>query len=71
MPQSREKVSLRKNQFTHFTPKLPPLGMRWGGHHEIYNLLSPNPTDATQLSCRLRMSNLERTLNYLKLNSLE
>ena len=31
--------------FTHFTPKLPPLGV--GGGHEIYNFLSPYPTDAT------------------------
>ena len=31
--------------FTHFTPKLPPLGV--GEGHEIYNFLSPYPTDAT------------------------
>ena len=30
--------------FTLFTPKLPPL---WVGGHEIYNFLSPYPTDAT------------------------
>ena len=30
--------------FTLFTPKLPPL---WVGRHEIYNFLSPYPTDAT------------------------
>ena len=45
MPGSREEDFFKKYMnFTLFTPKLPPLG-GWG--HEIYNFLSPYPTDAT------------------------
>ena len=31
-------------KYSNFTPKLPPL---WIGGHEIFNFLSPYPTDAT------------------------
>ena len=45
MPSGREEDFFTKNiNFTLFTPKLPPLV---GGGHEIYNFLSPSPTDAT------------------------
>ena len=37
-------VLLHISSFTLFTPKLPPLGVVG---HEIYNFLSPYPTDAT------------------------
>ena len=45
MPQSREEGFYKKKyiNFTHFNPKLPPLGV---GDHAIYNFLSPYPTDA-------------------------
>ena len=39
-----KKIFLKKySNFTLFTPQLPPL---WVGGHEIYNFLSPYPTDA-------------------------
>ena len=45
MPGSREEDFLRNTSILHFLPqKLPPL---WVGGHEIYNFLSPYPTDAT------------------------
>ena len=44
MPLSREEDF--KKKYINFTPKLPPL---WVGGHEIYNFLSPNPTDDTWL----------------------
>ena len=40
--------------FTLFTPKLTPLG-----DHEIYNFLSPYPTDATYLWLRLALQFLQ------------
>ena len=40
MPRSKEEDF----NFTLVTPKLPPFGM---GGNEIYNFLSPYPTDAT------------------------
>ena len=45
IPLSRgEDFFMKYINFTHFTPKLPPLG---GGGHKIYNFLSPYPTDGT------------------------
>ena len=45
MPGSREEDYFKKYiNFTLFTPKLPPFGVMG---QEIYNLLSPYPTDAT------------------------
>ena len=45
MPGTREEDFLKKYiNFTLFTPKLPPHGV---GGHEIYNVLSRYPTDAT------------------------
>ena len=44
MPGSREEDFLRNTSITLFTPKFPPL---WVGGHEIYNFVSPYPTDAT------------------------
>ena len=45
MPLSREEDFKRNTSILHFLPsKLPPLGM---GGQEIYNFVSPYPTDAT------------------------
>ena len=43
-PELRRRFFKKYINFTLFTPKLPPLGV---GGHEIYNFLSPYPTDAT------------------------
>ena len=40
----RRRFLKKYSKLTLFTPKLPPL---WVGVHEIYNFLSPYPTDAT------------------------
>ena len=45
MPGSREEDFLRNTSILHFLPQ-NDLPFGWGGH-EIYNLLSPYPTDAT------------------------
>ena len=48
MPGSRDEDFFKKYiNFTLFTPKLPPLWVEGG--HEIYNFLSPYPTDATYM----------------------
>ena len=44
MPGSREEDFLRNISILHFLPKITS---PWGGGHEIYNFLSPYPTDAT------------------------
>ena len=55
MPGSREEdfkeIMHFHINFTLFTPKLPPL---WVGGHEIYNFLSPSPTDATYQGHRVK-----------------
>ena len=48
MPASREEDFLRNTTILHFYPKITfPLG----GGHEIYNFLSPYPTNATHQIC--------------------
>ena len=42
--EKRKRFFKKYTNFTFFTLKLPPLGV---GSNEIYNLLSPYPTDAT------------------------
>ena len=44
MPGRREEVILRDTAILHFLPQITYL---WVGGHEIYNFLSPSPTDAT------------------------
>ena len=45
MPLSREEDFLRNTSILHFLPQnYLPLGV---GGHEIYNFMSPYPTDAT------------------------
>ena len=44
MPGSREEGFYEIQQFYTFYPKFTPF---WLGGHEIYNSLSPYPTDAT------------------------
>ena len=54
-PEQRRRFFKKKINFTLFTPKLPPLC------HEIYNFLSPYPTDATyQIWLRLAQQFLRR-----------
>ena len=56
--EQRRRFFKKYINFTLFTPKLPPLGM---GGHEIYNFLSPYPTDATyQICLRLAQQFLRR-----------
>ena len=48
-PGIEKKIFLKKYiNFTLFTAKLPPL---WVGGHEIYNFLSPYPTNASYQIC--------------------
>ena len=48
-PGIEKKIFLKKYiNFTLFTTKLPPL---WVGGHEIYNFLSPYPTNASYQIC--------------------
>ena len=44
----KTKIFKEIRNFTLFAPKLPPL---WVGGLEIYNFLSPYPTDATYQIC--------------------
>ena len=44
--EKRKRFFKKYTNFTLFTKKLPTLGL---GSHEIYNLLSPYPTDAKNL----------------------
>ena len=44
VPEIYKKILKNYINFTVFNPKLPPRGV---GGHEIYNFLSPCPTDAT------------------------
>ena len=44
MSLSKKRIFLRNTSILHLSPKLPHLGV---GGHEIYNFLSPYPTDAT------------------------
>ena len=46
MPGSREEDFLRNTAILHFLPQnYLPFGL--GGGHEIYNFMSPYPTDAS------------------------
>ena len=53
--QEKQRAPFLENciSFTLFTPKLSPLGVSGDTGHEIYNSLSPNHTDTTNLRFRL------------------
>ena len=60
-PWVEKEIFKEIHQFYTFSPKLPPPG---GGGHEIYNFLSPCPTNATyQIWLRLASSSWEEDVN--------
>ena len=51
----------RNTSILHFFPKIPPPPPFGGGCHEIYNFLSPYPTDAT---CQIWLRLAKKMLTY-------